>query len=110
METGAVSFKKPNLVKKVYVNTRINAIVNRLNKTKEERHPNFQAERIEYDKEQLRLENENRQKRKKEELRVARERKELAYRKDHAYDDLFDDENIRHSSNQNNEDLEDDFW
>ncbi|KAI9341116.1 hypothetical protein BDR26DRAFT_860611 [Obelidium mucronatum] len=36
METGQVTFHKPTLVKKVFVRERVNAIVNRLNKTKQE--------------------------------------------------------------------------
>lgn len=110
MVTGQVGFKKDKLVKKVHINTRLNAIINRLNKTKEELHPDLQAQKVEYEKEQNRKELEDRQKRRKEEQRVARERKQLAYMKDHAYEDLFSEENIRHSSNQNGVDLEDDFW
>lgn len=109
MEDGQVGFKKANLVKKIHVDERVNAIVNRLNKTKEERFPDLQAERVAYDKEQTQMEIVNRQKRQKEEQRIARERKQLAYQKHHAYDDLFTEENVRHSSNQNAED-EDDFW
>jgi len=46
----------------------------------------------------------------KEEARVAKERKELAWRKDHAYDDLFSEENLASSSNQDRDvDFEDDF-
>lgn len=37
-------------MKRVLVETRINAIVNRLNKTKEEKHPDLAAEREERDK------------------------------------------------------------
>lgn len=110
MVTGQVGFKKANLVKKVHIPVRVNAIVNRLNKTKVESFPDLQKERLEYDKEQKRLEIENRQKRAKEEKRVERERKQLKYQKDHAYDDLFSEESIRHSNNQDNENAEDDFW
>jgi hypothetical protein len=37
---------------------------------------------------------------KKEEARVARERKEKAWQRDHAYDDMFTEENMAQSSNQ----------
>ena len=44
MATGQVSFHKPKQVKKVFVKTRENAIVNRLNKTKQERKPDLEQE------------------------------------------------------------------
>jgi hypothetical protein len=47
METGQVTFHKQNLVKKVFIQERENAIINRLNKTKEEKHPDLQAEKVE---------------------------------------------------------------
>ena len=48
--------------------------------------------------------------RKKEDARVAKERQEIKYHKDHAYDDLFTEENMEEASNQNRgEDWEDDF-
>ena len=110
MAVGQVGFKKDKLVKKVHIDCRVNAIVNRLNKTKEEIFPDLQAERVEYDKEVKRTEIANRQMRVKEELRVARERKQLAHQRDHAYEDLYSDETVRHSSNQfRSEDWEDDF-
>jgi hypothetical protein len=46
----------------------------------------------------------------KEEARQAQEWKEKKWQKDHAYDDLFTDENMAGSSNQDRgEDWEDDF-
>jgi RNase adaptor protein for sRNA GlmZ degradation len=41
METGQVAFHKNKMVKKVHVETRQNAIVNRLNKTKREEYPDL---------------------------------------------------------------------
>lgn len=47
---------------------------------------------------------------KKEELRLAKERKELKWQKEHAYDDLFTEDNLEAASNQNrSEDFLDDF-
>lgn len=110
MAVGQVGFKKDKMVKKVHIDCRINAIINRLNKTKEEKFPDLQQERVDYDSELKRNEVANRQKRVKEELRLARERKELARQRDRAYDDLYDDETVRHASNQfRDEDWEDDF-
>lgn len=46
----------------------------------------------------------------KEEARVAKERKELAWRRDHAYDDVMTEEHLEESSNQNrDENFLDDF-
>ncbi|ORY39083.1 hypothetical protein BCR33DRAFT_720332 [Rhizoclosmatium globosum] len=72
METGQVTFHKTNLVKKVFIRERENAVVNRLNKTKEELYPDLAAQKIEKQKElrnaqralekQLRREEEERKK------------------------------------------------
>lgn len=45
MAVGQVSFKDQRNVKRVLVDTRINAIVNRLNKTKEEKYPDLAKEK-----------------------------------------------------------------
>jgi hypothetical protein len=46
----------------------------------------------------------------KEEARIAQERKEKKWQKDHAYDDIFTEENMATASNQERgEDWEDDF-
>ncbi|XP_055319127.1 coiled-coil domain-containing protein 25 [Sitodiplosis mosellana] len=45
MEVGQVSFHRDKDVRKIRVEKRINEIVNRLNKTKTEEHPDFRAER-----------------------------------------------------------------
>ncbi|XP_070499662.1 coiled-coil domain-containing protein 25 [Chironomus tepperi] len=49
MEVGQVSFHNPKLVRKMRIERRSNDIVNRLNKTKIEEHPNFQQQREERD-------------------------------------------------------------
>lgn len=110
MATGQVGFKQPKTVKKVHIDMRINAIVNRLNKTKEERFPDFAQEKIDYEKDLKRREVTDRQKRQKEELRIARERKQLRWEKDHGYETMYNEEDVRHSSNQfRADDWEDDF-
>ncbi|CAG9768453.1 unnamed protein product [Ceutorhynchus assimilis] len=58
MEVGQVGFHKEKEVRKVKVAKRINDIVNRLNKTKREEHPDFRAEREKRD----RLEREDKKK------------------------------------------------
>jgi hypothetical protein len=45
MATGQVGFKDQKKVKRVYVAKRENPIVNRLNKTKVEKHPDFRQEK-----------------------------------------------------------------
>lgn len=45
MAAGQVSFKDPRKVKKILVPQRENPVVNRLNKTKVEKHPDLQQER-----------------------------------------------------------------
>lgn len=45
MAAGQVSFKDQRKVKRILVPTRENAIVNRLNKTKVEKHPDLMQER-----------------------------------------------------------------
>ncbi|OAQ95965.1 hypothetical protein LLEC1_01918 [Akanthomyces lecanii] len=111
MDVGQVSFKNPRLVKRVIVAARENPIVNRLNKTKTEvKQPDLKQEKDDRDK-QIRLKaNAALQTKKKEEARQAQEWKEKKWQKDHAYDDLFTEENMDMQSNQNRTaDWEDDF-
>ncbi|KAF2458944.1 hypothetical protein BDY21DRAFT_339354 [Lineolata rhizophorae] len=109
MAVGQVSFKDNKKVKRVHVAQRENSIVNRLNKTKVEKFPNLREERENRQKELRRRDRAAQQARQKEEARVAKERKELAWQKDHAYDDLFTDDAVAGSSNQdrNPEDFDD---
>ncbi|CAK7564038.1 MAG: hypothetical protein SEPTF4163_001921 [Sporothrix epigloea] len=110
MAVGQVSFKDQKKVKRVLVAQRENVIVNRLNKTKVEKHPDLRQEREERQMELRKRLQASQQARKKEDARVAKERQELKYRKDHAYDDLFTEENMEEASNQHrDEDWEDDF-
>ena len=48
MAVGQVGFKDQRKVKKILLETRVNAIVNRLNKTKEERFPDLYEEKEEW--------------------------------------------------------------
>ncbi|KKP00081.1 coiled-coil domain-containing protein 25 [Trichoderma harzianum] len=97
-------------VKRVLVPHRENPIVNRLNKTKVEKKPDLKAERDDMLKELRKRDQAAQLIKKKEEQRQAQEWKEKKWQKDHAYDDLFTDENMAASSNQDRaEDWEDDF-
>ncbi|KAI9849324.1 MAG: hypothetical protein M1837_004784 [Sclerophora amabilis] len=110
MAVGQVGFKDPKKVRKVFVEQRQNPIVNRLNKTKVERFPDLRQEREDKLKELRNRDQSAKLERRKEEARVARERKEKAWQKDHAYDDLFTEENVAQSNNQDrDEDFLEDF-
>ncbi|GAA5802724.1 hypothetical protein HPULCUR_008198 [Helicostylum pulchrum] len=50
METGQVTFHNNKKVKRVFVEKRINEVVNRLNKTKVEKFPDLRLERIQREK------------------------------------------------------------
>lgn len=52
MDVGQVGFHHQSAVIRVPILKRINEIVNRLNRTKEERHVDLEAERAAYDREQ----------------------------------------------------------
>lgn len=110
MAVGQVSFKDPRKVKKILVLQRENPIVNRLNKTKVEKFPDLQIEKEEKLKALRKKDQAAQLERRKDEARIAQERKEKKWQKEHAYDDLFTEENLDQSSNQNrNEDFEEDF-
>ncbi|KAM0809170.1 hypothetical protein AB5N19_09513 [Seiridium cardinale] len=110
MAVGQVSFKDQRKVKRILVPLRENAIINRLNKTKVEKHPDLMQEREDMLKERRRKDMAAVQARKKEEQRLAKERSEKKNQKDHAYDDIFTEENMAATSNQDrDEDWEDDF-
>ncbi|KAL6866558.1 hypothetical protein ACO1O0_002670 [Amphichorda felina] len=110
MDVGQVTFKDHRKVKRILVPQRENPIVNRLNKTKVEKKPDFKQERDDRQRELRKRQQAAQQQRKKEEERQAQEWQEKKWQKDHAYDDLFTDENMAASSNQDRTaDWEDDF-
>ncbi|RQM05283.1 hypothetical protein DH86_00001836 [Scytalidium sp. 3C] len=110
MAVGQVSFKDPKKVKRILVPQRENPIVNRLNKTRVEKFPDLQMEKEEKLKILRKRDQAARLERKKEEERITQERKEKKWQKDHAYDEMFSEENMELSSNQNRSaDFEDDF-
>lgn len=109
---------------------RENAIINRLNKTKVEKHPDLKQEKDDRLRELRKKDqaaqlarvcimcyprqrpstNTHLHLQKKEDARVKKEREQLKYQKDHAYDDIFSEENMAASSNQDrDENWEDDF-
>ncbi|KAK4189985.1 hypothetical protein QBC35DRAFT_491658 [Podospora australis] len=110
MAVGQVSFKDPKKVKKIMIATKENVIINRLKKTMVEAHPDFRQEKEDHLKEIRKKEQQAMLARKKEEARIAKERQEKKYQKDHAYDEIFTEENMAGASNQDRgSDWEDDF-
>ncbi|XP_057653020.1 coiled-coil domain-containing protein 25 [Diorhabda carinulata] len=92
MEVGQVGFHKEKEVRRIQVAKRINEIVNRLNKTKREEHPDFRAEREKRD----RLEREDkkqslREQKKKEEEEEKRRREDAELR---SYNSLMSSDNM----------------
>ncbi|KAE8147091.1 hypothetical protein BDV25DRAFT_161117 [Aspergillus avenaceus] len=110
MATGQVSFHNQKLVRKVFVRLRENVIVNRLNKTRVEKFPDFRADKEEYLKKKQKEERKNREGQRAKEKQEKREREQLKWQKEHAYDDLMSEENVQGSSNQDRDpDFLDDF-
>ncbi|TKA41656.1 hypothetical protein B0A54_06544 [Friedmanniomyces endolithicus] len=111
MATGQVGFKDQKMVRRVYVEQRENAIVNRLNKTKVEKYLDLRQEKADREKEERRKERISAQEKKKDDARLAEERAQLKYQKEHMYDDLHADDEIAQSSNQDRDpDFLDDFF
>lgn len=100
MAIGQVSFHNPKLTRRIFVPTRDNAIINRLNKTRVERFPDLMAEKEEYLKKKRREERRIREEKRAQEKRERKEREQLKWQKEHAYDDLMSEENIQQSCNQ----------
>ncbi|KAH8907156.1 DUF814-domain-containing protein [Coniochaeta sp. PMI_546] len=110
MAAGQVSFHDNKKVKRILVPERENAIINRLNKTKVEKHPDLRQEKEDHLKELRKRDQAAQLARKKEEARIMKERQEKKWQKDHAYEELFSEENMAAASNQErDENWEDDF-
>ncbi|KAI1311573.1 Coiled-coil domain-containing protein 25 [Mortierella claussenii] len=102
MEVGQVSFKKNNLVKRVYVAERINEIVNRLNKTKVERFPDLAQEKADHERIQRKEQRIKDQERQQQELAQIQQWKQKA--SERSYASLYDDVDMKGSSNYRNMD------
>ncbi|KAI8072490.1 hypothetical protein BC940DRAFT_292703 [Gongronella butleri] len=101
METGQVTFHNHKMVRRVHVEKRINEIVNRLNKTKDEREVDLMQEKIQ--REKL-----DRQANKKEELKEKERIAQLAAEKRKAekeYNEMFDESKME--SNYREHEVED---
>lgn len=109
MATGQVSFHDQKLVKKVHVPARLNVIVNRLNKTKVEKYPDLRAEREADQKEKRKAERIQREEQKARDRQEKLEREQKKWQKDHAYDDLFREENMVSNQERDASFYDDDF-
>lgn len=90
-------------MKKIHVKERDRAIVNRLEKTKEEKYPDLEAERIQNERSQRKSAKEYERIKKQESLEKEKRKAELDAQK--RYDNMFDDM----TSNKNMANIEDDF-
>ena len=112
MATGQVSFHDQRLTKKMLVPVRQNPIVNRLNKTREEKFPDLNEQREEVRREKRKVERLAREEQKRAEKKEQEEREAKKYQKEHGYDDFMNEDEIAQSSNQDREgwNPEEDFF
>lgn len=109
MATGQVSFHDQKMVKKIHVPARQNQIVNRLNKTKVEKFPDLREEKEADQREKRKAERLQREEQKAKDRREKQEREQKKWQKDHAYDDIFQEENMKSNQDQDAATYEDDF-
>jgi len=107
MAVGQVSFHNDKKVKRVYVEKRENPIVNRLNKTKEEREVDHEQERIDRIKKENAVKRAAAAEKKKQDAELAKAREvEKAAR---SYDSLFNVEEDEDTPRKTGRELEEDF-
>jgi hypothetical protein len=111
MTTGQVGFKSTQLIAYTTVETRDNATVNRLDKTRVEKaSESIQKDKEERDAAERRRDKEEKKARADEEKRVMAERKKE--KESRSYDTVFDERNmtsneeIRHATSANDEDFD----
>lgn len=109
MATGQVSFHDQKMVKKIHVPVRQNHIVNRLNKTKVEKYPDLREEREADQKEKRKAERIQREEQKAKDRQEKLDREQKKWQKDHAYDDMFREENMISNQDRDANFYEDDF-
>jgi len=112
MEVGQVGFHSDKEVKKIRVETRINEICNRLNKTKVENYPDLAAEREAYDIECKKERQAIAREQKKQDLAEASERKKneelRSYKSIMDTDSMESNKELR-AKYKSVQDMEDDF-
>ncbi|KAJ3343266.1 hypothetical protein HDU93_009252 [Gonapodya sp. JEL0774] len=109
MDTGQVAFHKDNLVKRIHVEKKDNFILNRLNKTKVERQPDLEREKLDKQKGERAAQRKDEKARKQEELKLREERSKMDDIKN--YRDVFGDDSTFAKSNTNRAgvDIDEDF-
>ncbi|KAG8980279.1 Coiled-coil domain-containing protein 25 [Tulasnella sp. JGI-2019a] len=107
MAVGQVSFHNDKTVKRIHVAQRENAIVNRLNKTKVERDPDFEQERIDRLKAETAKKRIAAEQQRKVEAALAKARKEE--KEARSYNTLFDGVEDEPSNQKSVQEMEDDF-
>ncbi|KZV96503.1 DUF814-domain-containing protein [Exidia glandulosa HHB12029] len=111
MATGQVGFHNDKKVKRIHIETRLNAIVNRLNKTKVERVVDHEAERIERVKKESAARRIAAAEKRKADLELAKQRE--AEKAARSYDSLFsgeyDEEEEANRPRKSVRELEEDF-
>jgi hypothetical protein len=105
MATGQVSFHDQKMVKKIQVPARQNPIVNRLNKTREEKYPDLRAEKEADQAGKRKHERIAREKQKAKDRDERQRREQLRWQKDHAYDDM-----MREDQMVSNQDIDAGFY
>ncbi|KAI7868620.1 hypothetical protein BDF14DRAFT_1724454 [Spinellus fusiger] len=105
METGQVTFHNLKKVKRVHVKERVNAIFNRLNKTKEERQVDFIYEKVQREK----IDRKSSREQEFQEKERVRELAEESRKAQQEIQDLFSTENMRSNQRSAEDDSDDDF-
>lgn len=105
MDVGQVGFHSEKEVRKIRLEKRINEIVNRLNKTKVESHPDFRLDREERDRqERLAAKKELKEKQQKEKEELEKRKKEQELR---SYSSLFTVDTMKTNRQAADEDSDD---
>ncbi|KXS10421.1 DUF814-domain-containing protein [Gonapodya prolifera JEL478] len=107
MDTGQVAFHKDNLVKRIHVEKKDNFILNRLNKTKQEKQPDLEREKLDKQKSERASQRKDEKVRKQEELKLREERQKMDDVKH--YKDVFKDDSAMSLSNRSGIDIDEDF-
>lgn len=100
MDIGEIGFHSQGAVKRIQVERRNNDIVNRLNKTKEERDINFEKEKIDrqrQNRERTKLEETKKQDQVRRDAEKRRKEDALLH-----YEDIFDSKNLSMPTNKDN--------
>ncbi|PVV02248.1 hypothetical protein BB560_003303 [Smittium megazygosporum] len=103
MATGQVSFKSSKRVKKVFVKERINSVVNRLNKTKVEKFPDFAKMKVDNNKERSRLKNKEMQAKRLQKKQLSRQA--VVEKENSSYDRVFESAQMKKSHNSDFDDF-----